>query len=94
MAPIAELEHQVDLDPDLLAHLTTVAQTIGKAIDGAFRPAKVGLMIAGLELPHVHIQVSPINSVTDLDLANAGPNESPKSLSTRLRIGSGLRWPN
>lgn len=80
VVPIEEVADWVDLDPDLLAHLTAVSQIIGKAIDAAFQPAKVGLMIAGLEVPHVHIHVTPINSVTDLDFANADTGASDESL--------------
>ena len=80
VVPIEEVANWVDLDPDLLTHLTAVSQIIGKAIDAAFQPAKVGLMIAGLEVPHVHIHVTPINSVTDLDFANADTGASDESL--------------
>ena len=80
VVPIQEVEDWTDLDPDLLAHLTNVAQIVGKAIDRAFRPTKVGLMIAGLEVPHVHLHVSPINTVSDLNFANADPNASAESL--------------
>ena len=80
VVPIEEVADWVDLDPDLLTHLTAVSQIIGKAIDAAFQPAKVGLMIAGLEVPHVHIHVTPINSVTDLDFANADTGASDESL--------------
>ncbi len=48
VVPIQEVEDWTDLDPDLLNHLTHVSQIIGKAIDAAFNPTKVGLMIAGL----------------------------------------------
>ena len=80
VAPIEEVEHWVDLDQDLLAHLTHVSQIIGKAIDAAYRPTKVGMMIAGLEVPHAHLHVVPIDSVNDLDFANADPNASSESL--------------
>ena len=80
VVPIEEVDDWTDLDPDLLAHLTHVSQIIGKAIDAAFDPTKVGLMIAGLEVPHVHLHVSPIDSVSDLDFANADPNASAESL--------------
>ena len=42
-------------------------------------------MIAGLEVPHVHIHVSPINSVTDLDFANADAGASEESLDDAAR---------
>ncbi len=80
VVPIQEVVDWTDLDPDLLKHLTHVSQVIGKAIDAAFNPTKVGLIIAGLEVPHVHLHVSPIDSVSDLDFANADPNASPESL--------------
>ncbi|MCZ6858166.1 MAG: HIT family protein [Gemmatimonadetes bacterium] len=80
VVPTEEVEDWTDLDPDLLAHLTNVSQIIGRAIDVAFNPTKVGLMIAGLEVPHVHLHVVPIDTVNDLDFANADPNPSPESL--------------
>lgn len=80
VVPIEEVEDWTDLDPDLLNHLTNVAQIIGKAIDAAFQPTKVGLIIAGLEVPHVHLHVAPIDTVTDLAFANADPNPSDESL--------------
>jgi histidine triad (HIT) family protein len=92
VVPIEEVEDWTDLDPDLLNHLIQVSQIIGKAIDRAFHPTKVGLMIAGLEVPHVHLHVSPIDSVTDLDFANADPDASPDSLDQAAeRIRSALR---
>lgn len=75
--PTAEVDHWLDLDPALAAHLTTVAQTIGQAQMVAFAPEKVGLMIAGLEVPHVHLHVVPITGVHDLDFANAHVDEDP-----------------
>ncbi len=80
VVPIQEVEDWTDLDPDLLNHLSHVSQIIGKAINTAFRPTKVGLIIAGLEIPHVHIHVVPIDTNNDLDFANADPNASAESL--------------
>ncbi len=80
VVPVEEVEHWIDLDDDLLAHLTMVSRTIGDAIDRAFSPAKVGLMIAGLEVPHVHLHVVPIDTVHDLDFANADPDATAEDL--------------
>ncbi len=71
VVPIAEIDHWIDLDADLATHLMLVAQRVAKAIDTVYQPKKVGLMIAGLEVPHVHLHVTQVNSVTDLDFANA-----------------------
>lgn len=80
VVPIEEVEHWIDLEPDLLVHLTAVSQVIGQAIDDAFHPAKVGMMIAGLEVAHVHLHVVPIDTVTDLDFANADADATGEAL--------------
>ena len=80
VVPIEEVDHWLDLDPDLLAQLMQVSQTIGRAVDQAFTPAKVGMMIAGLEVPHVHVHIVPMSGVRDLDFANADPDPSAESL--------------
>jgi histidine triad (HIT) family protein len=92
VVPREEIEHWVDLEPDLLAHLTGVSQAIGKAIDEAFHPTKVGMMIAGLEVPHVHLHVVPIDTVHDLDFANADTDPAPGSLdAAATQIRTSLR---
>ena len=80
VVPIEEVGHWIDLDAGLLAHLMQVSQTIGRAVDRAFEPEKVGMMIAGLEVPHVHVHIVPMSGVRDLDFANADPDPSPESL--------------
>jgi diadenosine tetraphosphate (Ap4A) HIT family hydrolase len=80
VVPIEEVDHWIDLEPGLLAHLMEVSQVIGRAVDRAFAPEKVGMMIAGLEVPHVHVHVVPMTSVRDLDFANADSNPSDESL--------------
>ena len=80
VVPIEEVDHWIDLDAGLLAHLMQVSQTIGRAVDRAFEPEKVGMMIAGLEVPHVHVHIVPMSGVRDLDFANADPDPLPESL--------------
>lgn len=77
VVPREEVDHWIDLDSGLAAHLMTVSQSIGKALQQAFSPGRIGLMIAGLEVPHVHIHVVPMDGVHDLDFANAARNPDP-----------------
>lgn len=92
VVPIAEVDHWLDLEPDLLAHLTAVAQRIGKAQQRAFQPEKVGLMLAGLEVPHVHFHVVPINTSHDLDFARQDLNATGAELdAAAARIRQALR---
>lgn len=74
VVPRAEVDHWLDLEPDLAAHLMGVSQAIGKAIQRGFQPVKVGLMIAGLEVPHVHLHLVPIQTLHDLDFERQDPN--------------------
>ncbi|MGH9030820.1 MAG: HIT family protein [Acidimicrobiia bacterium] len=88
VVPRAEIDHWIDLEPALTNHLFTVAQTIGKAQDAAFSPRRIGVMIVGDEVPHVHIHVVPINSAGDLSFGHADPNPPADALedaATRLR---------
>jgi histidine triad (HIT) family protein len=88
VVPVREIDHWLDLAPEEAAHLTAVAQKIGRAIHSAFSPVKVGLMIAGLEVPHVHLHLVPIHELRDLDFARAEKDPAPAAMdaaATKLR---------
>jgi len=71
VVPRQEVDLWTDCPSDLRDHLFDVSQTIARAIQQVFSPNRVGLMIAGLEVPHLHIHLVPIDGVHDLDFANA-----------------------
>jgi histidine triad (HIT) family protein len=77
VVPRQEVDHWIDLDVGLLARLAETAQAIGKAQMAGFKPARIGVMLAGLEVPHCHIHVVPIRGVHDLDFDNQDPNPDP-----------------
>lgn len=92
VVPVQEVDHWIDLDPDLLAHLTTVAQAIGQVQDELFTPAKVAVMIVGEEVPHVHIHVVPFRTLADIDFANAESDPDHAELATTAtRIADALQ---
>lgn len=80
VVPREEIDHWIDLDPDLNAHLMRVAHAIGQAQQSAFHRTRIGLMIAGLEVPHMHLHVLPIDGVRDLDFTNADHHARPEAL--------------
>jgi len=80
VVPRLEIDHWLDLEPRLRDHLMTVSQTIGKAIHEVFTPDKVGLLIAGLEVLHMHIHLIPIRQMSDLNPANQDMNPNPADL--------------
>jgi histidine triad (HIT) family protein len=94
VVPIAEVDHWIDLEPELMNHLTAVAHTVGRAQQEVFAPTRIGLMIAGLEVPHVHLHVVPINDVHDLDFARADKDPDPTVLDdARDRLAAALDQP-
>ena len=80
VVPRREVNHWIDLDPVLARHLFTVAQTIGKAQEQAFKPRRIGVMIVGDEVPHTHIHVVPINSAGELSFSHADSSPPEGSL--------------
>lgn len=80
VVPRVEIDHWIDLDPDEWRHLTQVAQRLAVALQRAYEPTRVGMMLAGLEVPHAHIHLVPIDSEQDLDFANADPEPDPTDL--------------
>jgi histidine triad (HIT) family protein len=85
VAPKEEVDHWVDCPSDLRDHLMEVSQTIGRAIHKAYQPSRVGFMIAGLEVPHLHIHLVPIEGVRDLDFANAAASVEQDELEVEAR---------
>jgi diadenosine tetraphosphate (Ap4A) HIT family hydrolase len=81
VVPRDEVDHWLDLEPDLMKHVTGVAQTVGRAIQAEWNPVKVGTLILGLEVPHVHVHVTPIWTPTDMDFANANGNATPEEIA-------------
>ncbi len=74
VVPVDEVDHWVDLAPDLAAHLFAVAHRVGRAQQRAFPCERVGLIVAGYEVPHTHLHVVPTSSMRQLDFANAAPS--------------------
>jgi histidine triad (HIT) family protein len=80
VVPRLEVDDWLDLDPELLAHLFGVSRILGRALLHGFQPIKVGMMIAGLEVPHVHIHLVPIHSLANLEFAQQDPHPDPEEM--------------
>ncbi len=71
VVPIEEVDQWIDASPDLAAHLFSVARIIGRAQRAAFGCDRVGVIVAGYEVPHTHVHVIPTSSMAQLSFANA-----------------------
>jgi histidine triad (HIT) family protein len=80
VVPRAEVDHWLDLPEALAGRTMAVAQAIGKAQMAAFSPTRVGLIIAGLEVPHAHLHLIPIDKEGQLSFAKADRSPAPADL--------------
>lgn len=80
VVPRAEIDKWQDLDEPMLARVMAVAQLIGKAVCRAFDTERAGVIIAGLEVPHLHVHVFPARDLSDFGFANVDRDPSPESM--------------
>lgn len=80
VVPRAEVDNWQDLDPELWGKVMSVSQKIGRAVCKAFDAERAGVIIAGLEVPHLHVHVFPARNLSDFGFANVDRNPSPESL--------------
>ena len=64
VVPILEVDHWIELPPDTNSHLINVAQIIGEAQMNAYSPERVGIVIAGFEVPHTHLHAVSYTHLT------------------------------
>lgn len=92
VVPVAEVDHWVDLDAGLAAHLMDVARHVGRAQMAAFSPTRVGMIIAGLEVPHCHMHLIPIDTEAELSFARADRDPDPAAMDDAAeRLRAALR---
>lgn len=68
LIPHEEIDHWDDVPEKLSAHLYLKAQRLAKAIKEAFGSRRAGLIISGMDIPHLHLHIFPANVPEDYDL--------------------------
>ncbi|NLG55576.1 MAG: HIT family protein [Rhodococcus sp.] len=92
VVPRQEVDQWQDVDGELFAKVSDVARTVGRAVRSAFDAPRAGLLIAGLEVPHLHLHVFPAYDMSDFDISKADPSPKPESLDEAAsRIRNALR---
>ncbi|MEY4339563.1 MAG: hypothetical protein RLZ14_1413 [Actinomycetota bacterium] len=71
VVPVEEVDHWIDMSPELSAHLFAVAHRIAKAQQVAFSCERVGMIIAGYEVPHAHVHLIPTQHMGQFDFSTA-----------------------
>ncbi len=69
VVPKVEIDYLFDLDNDLLGDMMVFAKKVAKGIDQTMDCKRVGVAVLGLEVPHAHIHLVPINGLHDIEFS-------------------------
>lgn len=78
--PKQEIDYIFDMDEESYFGLTLFAKIVAVALKKAFPCVKVGMAVIGLEVPHVHIHLIPMNAVGDMNFSKAKLNPTQEEL--------------
>ena len=67
VVPKVEVDRYFDLDDKVLSELSVFSKRIARAIEEAIPCKRVGVAVIGLEVPHAHVHLIPLNSVEDIN---------------------------
>lgn len=81
VVPKKELDYIFDLDDDTLAGLTLFAKKVSHAVKKTIPCKRIGVAVIGLEVPHVHIHLVPMNSMGDINFTKSKLNPSKEALA-------------
>jgi histidine triad (HIT) family protein len=98
--PKQEIDYIFDMTPQALAALHVFAQRVAKGVQAAVPCKRIGVAVIGLEVPHAHIHLIPMNKVADMNFANpkikvpeARMQELAAAIAAKVPGGSGLPAP-
>ncbi len=78
--PKQEVDYIFDLDPNTLTGLTLFSQMVAAAIEKSVSCQRIGIAVIGLEVPHTHVHLVPLNSMDDINFSRPKLNPSPEEL--------------
>ena len=78
--PRQEIDHWDEIPEPLAAQVMNVSQRIARALKSVYHPLRVGVLVAGTEVPHAHLHIVPIDDIGELSFAHAR-NAQPAELA-------------
>lgn len=84
--PKHEIDYIFDLDPEVLAGLMKFAQRIAPAIKKAISCKRIGVAVIGLEVPHAHVHLVPLNRMLDINFSQEKLKLSQESLTKTAEL--------
>lgn len=84
--PKKEVDYLFDLEDDLLGKLINFSKKVARMIKKEISCKKIGIIVAGLEVPHAHVHLVPINALGDLSFTKATPTSSDELAKVAEKI--------
>lgn len=81
IVPKKEIDYIFDMEDDLLAGLHLFSKKVAKAVKAAISCKRVGVAVIGLEVPHVHVHLVPLNSMDDINFSRPKLQPSQEELT-------------
>lgn len=81
VVPKKEIDYIFDLDDDTLGGLHVFAKKVAHAVKKAVPCKRIGVAVIGLEVPHVHVHLVPMNSMGDINFTKSKLNPTPEELA-------------
>ena len=79
--PKKEIDYIFDIDNDLYARFFVFAKALAKALEKVIKCERIGISVVGLEVPHAHIHLIPINNVEDMSFTKQRVKMSSESMA-------------
>jgi histidine triad (HIT) family protein len=89
--PKKEIDYIFDLDDALLGGILVFSREVAAAIKKSVECRRIGIMVAGIEVPHAHVHLVPIQSVGDLNFAKAKPADDQELAQMADKIRKNLK---
>jgi len=90
--PKCEIDYIFDLEDDLLGRLMIFSKKVASMIKKQINCKRIGIMVAGLEVPHAHVHLVPINAVSDLNFAKSRSASDDELATIAKRICANNSW--
>ena len=92
VVPREEVDSWTHASPELLAKVMDVAQRIGKVQEDLFSAKRVGVLMEGFEVDHLHVHIWPAYSMADFEVHNVDHNPDPAVMdATAVKLRAALR---
>lgn len=89
--PKIETDYIFDLSDEQLSGLIIFAKKVAKAIESVVSCERIGIAVIGLEVPHCHIHLTPINSVHDIDFRNTKEISKEQMQELAIQISAAVK---